>query len=257
MSIDTEYASSEKRKYRQSVYEFFSLHTQKPVRDRRVLYLDAANGLETKLLINAGYHTDNLYCVNRSSAIFAHITRSIERHPHTAKRLYRSGQSRHMPIYYKCDVLDFYSTHPYVTGSYDLVHLDLCSPLTEIFSSRLSDFVRTLQCKLGRSESCILTVNILRAREPGGFLRTICMRRPNLQNCKLIRYPDGTEASFEDKARLMLLVESLNPYSRSVHIHNRIAAFHAFRWGVYMGDSPMLWCSVKIGRSIKSKERNA
>jgi hypothetical protein len=70
---------AKQRQYRVSMWSAIDAMCSKPIKLRRVVYLDTSQGLETRHLLALGYAPDNLLAVNKNPAHVAALTLGLKR----------------------------------------------------------------------------------------------------------------------------------------------------------------------------------
>lgn len=148
------YGFGNKKQYRRTLWRFIddSLRGVQ-LKDRKVVYLDTKEGLETEFLLDRGYKPRNLHVVNWNPAEVAVLTRRL--------------RAMHIP-----DVntygIDVFEAIPKV-GDFHVLNLDLCGPISGLLLAEL-----TLIAARNRAPEYVIANNMLRGRElkeMGGCLR--------------------------------------------------------------------------------------
>jgi hypothetical protein len=148
-----DYDFGNKRQYRRDVWAFVDRHCKKPIKERKVMFMDTKEGGETLFLLNKGYRPENLFVANNNPGQVAQLTKNLKKDCKVEVNTYGIDVGTAM-----CKVSD--------QGYYiDAYNLDYMCTVTN------SDFYDDLYM-LGNyilKDHHIVIVNILRGRERKGF----------------------------------------------------------------------------------------
>lgn len=74
-----DYDFGNKRQYRRNIYAFANRYCDKPIKERKVFYIDTKEGEETYFLLARGYRPENLYVANNNPAEVAQLTKNLKK----------------------------------------------------------------------------------------------------------------------------------------------------------------------------------
>lgn len=216
-----------KRKFRQAVWDFADRALEHvEVQNRNVLYLDSGQALETQFLLDKGYKSVNMRCVNNSPAVHANITRKVP--AAVAGNMQRSTADVFL------DIRNMMASGVHL----HVVHADLCQQITPALLNRLA----AIGSSDDRPDVMAVTVSCFHEH----FVRLPPADR-TLMNWSG-RFDDGTDVvTVHDQQRVGSLIMALSGDVGELHAHN----IARVKFGTYMSPARkvgkgmrMLWMAV-------------
>jgi hypothetical protein len=209
----------------------------KPIKLRKVAYLDTKEALDTISYLRRGYTPENLYAINNNPAEVAHLTMTLKKN--NLPQINTIG-------------LDFEDALLRRVPTVDIIDFDGMGCLSNKLDNMLNRIVRT------RPEA-VYGITILCGREsrPSGIWGILIK---NIPLHKITKTSFGTDINPNHFQRLWLLLNICLSGKTGGDIESKpicITHIKKIIWDVYMSISkqPMLWVICKIEKHKKINER--
>jgi hypothetical protein len=238
------YDFGNKRQYRRDVWAFVDRNCNKPIKERKVMYIDTKEGGETLFLLNKGYRPENLFVANNNPAQVAQLTKNLKRDCKVEVNTYGIDVGMAM-----CKVSD--------EGHYiDAYNLDyMCT----VSNSELYDDLYMLGNYILKDKHIVI-VNTLRGRERKGFFEGLTgnstpddLRSFHIK--RLLTFLNHTEGMFDDeKTRIVIAEENGVQYSGQCLNHILKQREKIYRSNA--GTQTMMWVALSLQKHCDMERKD-